>query len=854
MKIKEQQKRQQRHLVVIRISDSAAMRELEKLTKGTAAMHPDLPGAERMGELGVSPLLDPEQVGATTYTLPGLRAAVYRIPGEQTWVLLVLGSASKVTPGDDDNEFVKLLSSVLKERKFHTLWVADFARLLRAVEHLSATWVAVRAGCRFIRHGGASIDTHGPSAEIQFLFEALTAAADARSVVKRTLNGKMRRYVNGQCPLPPQGVPLGYRKNPDGYLERDERMDPSVVQTIVRVLGDPSLTDQDRVERVVAHARDVAANGGDGELADQLAASGQPNSATVQRWYRTLDVWQRGQWKVTYEIPDLLRTHDFELPVDIKERDDERSWLMTFDLDSPPDGWASKEEFAAARELGDTRQRRRASRGGNSPGTTRKPFCGLPAWESDGWQYALLSHQAGSYELRRRPADRASTTRTVDGVQRRVERGWGRRPHLEGDRLAVLSASHLHAALAEGLAGAASEGMTAQSSSYAALGADHGLDADLRDQVEAQQRVVDNSRRNANEALDELERREWLHDAQRAREELAQLEQDLLRFVGTTNAGEVAVDADSAALALASVADVNDTVPGSVADALRDIITDFELHPVDDTNLRWQASLRLPMAGGALTIGPTTGMMEIGLPRHLTTRHNRGLIHRGDEAAKLFMGQGLDLDAVAHSLGVTPQRRIEQVIRDHLKGPLGLNEQAVVWLVGLGAPTARRVVWARKAGRPYPSDLPLAYAKHIERTYLQRPVPGRSLRHTRLKNVTTVLDTVAQHGGWIAKDEISDFLTEAGIAETSLTYYLQGRLSRSAAGGRVPPILSNPDGGISFIPCPHQDCDGWANLLVIYPEVDTDLLCPTCMRMPRPDASDIRFPTDYQALADHTGA
>jgi hypothetical protein len=166
------------HLVVIRISDSTAVKELDKKTRETAAMHLTLPGAKRLAALGAAPLGDPDSVGGRLINHPGMRAVVFRLPGTDTWVLMALGSATKANFGDDGNAFVTLLSDTLNERAVESIWVADFARLLRSIDYLSDTWKAIRHRCRFVRHAAAVIDTTGPTAEIQFLFEALSAAAE----------------------------------------------------------------------------------------------------------------------------------------------------------------------------------------------------------------------------------------------------------------------------------------------------------------------------------------------------------------------------------------------------------------------------------------------------------------------------------------------------------------------------------------------------------------------------------------------------------------------------------------------------------------------------------------------------
>ena len=56
-------KKTRAHLVVIRISDSTAVKELDKKARETAAMHPTLPGAKSLAALGAAPLSDSDSVG-----------------------------------------------------------------------------------------------------------------------------------------------------------------------------------------------------------------------------------------------------------------------------------------------------------------------------------------------------------------------------------------------------------------------------------------------------------------------------------------------------------------------------------------------------------------------------------------------------------------------------------------------------------------------------------------------------------------------------------------------------------------------------------------------------------------------
>ena len=827
------------NLVVIRISDSSAMKELHKKTVETAFMYPAIPGAERLAALGASPLERPESVDGAVFARSGFRSVLFRLPGTDTQVLLALGSATKVNLGVDDNSFVSLLADTLQMTKFESLWVADFARLLRSIDYLSDTWKAVRHQCRYVRHAGSVIDTHSPTAEIQFLFEALSAAAEARSTVKRTTVGKMRAYTDGKCPIPKQSVPRGFAIGRDRKLKLASPVPREAVRTIVQVLGDPTLTNIERVRRVAetgAYSITGSRSQRRGVRVDEL----NNPSTTVARWYELLEVWRTGQWVVEYELPTLLSTTNFDLPVEITEHGGIKTWRLTFQLPVPDGGWASPDEFDAATMRRDQRAEHVTPKGGGTAGSRRKPFSGLPSWEHEGWQYALMSRRQGAYELRRRPKANARKQRYIQGEWRWVARGWGRRPNLEGEAVGCFDAALLHTAVTQGVVDAAVEGLQLRRASQAIIDAQDGLDDALAAQLRTLRRKAANARRNAIDSINESLRREYLAEHETAVAAAEQVESDLVRFAGSS--GQIAVDADSVALALAAVADVSDHVGGEVADALREILTGFRLVPASRDTCRWEASLRLPLAGGTLTIGPASGVIEMGLARQLAGKRAHSLAARAPEAAQRLVGDAEDLTVVADELGIATYRRVAQTVRDHLK-ELGLSAPAATFLVSDGTAAARAVVWERLNGRPYPRHLPQRYAAHIGEVYIGGRVRGQVSRRRRQQAARSAIAHIQGAGGWIPDKDIASFQRQLGITDHALTTYVRGRRH---PGLVLHPFLTEVDGGLGLLPCPHSGCDGWATLVSPHPETPTDLLCPTCMRMPDPASSTLVFPDDYR--------
>jgi hypothetical protein len=838
----------QAHLVVIRISDSTASKELDKKTRETAAMHPTLPGAKQLAALGATPLGDPDSVGGRLVNHPGMRAVVFRLPGTDTWVLMALGSATKANLGDDDNAFVTLLADTLNERTVESIWVADFARLLRSIDYLSDTWKAIRHRCRFVRHAAAVIDTTGPTAEIQFLFEALSAAADARSVVRRTTVGKMRNYLNGKCPMARAGLPLGYTLNKDRQVVPSRPAPEGVIRCIVQVLGDPSLTHAQRVERVAAEGAISLAGSRRQRRAVKVSELNNPRD-TVARWYALLDVWRTGLWVVDHLIPSLLKTTDFGLPVELIESETHRSWRMTYRLPRPAGGWATDDEFDAAKKLRDERAERTIQAGGNAPTVVRKPFSGLPDWTEGEWQYALHSRREGLYELRRRPLKDSTERVFVDGQWRTVARGWGRSPNKVGTVLGVIHAQTLHETVTSGLVEAAQRGLPLTAGALALVQPSMQLADDLRAEFAQAERRATNARRSGLDASTEALRREFLQEYETALVNKARLEEDILRLIGAGEEQRLSVNVDTVALALGRVAAEPDHVPAIVANDFRTVMAGFRLLPTNTTTANWQASLRLSVAGGTLTIGPANGTIELATGRTQAARRAASLGARAGTAAKLFMRDALATPAVATALGVTTQRRVEQAARDYLKSK-GLSSEAATLLIRLAPPPARKAVWEHLHKRPLPASLNQPYAAAVAQAYSTMSRDYGVNRPQRIDRLRSVLTAVEAKGGWIPANDVDGLCEELHISPTTFAYMVTGRICKRR-GMRVanPPILRAVEGGFGLIPCPRTKCGGWATTVALFPEVPTDVLCTSCLRLPDLERPAHPYPEDYRSCA-----
>jgi hypothetical protein len=828
-------------LVVIRISDSAAMSELNKKTIETADMHSGIPGAEMLRKLAGSPLRDPDSVNGRAIAAPGFKAVYFRLPGTNTHVLMALGSATMANLGEDDNAFVTLLADLLKETPVESIWVADFSRLLRSVDYFSHTWRAIRDHCRYVRHAGAVIDTSSAAAEIQFLFEALSSAAEARFVVQRTTRGKMRAYVDGRCPLSSDSVPTGWIRDEHTRLHLDQDQPMHAVRTIVQVLGDPTMNNEDRVIRASdagARSRPRSRILGRDVRLDELSNP----SETVRRWYELLDTWRTGSWVVEYELPALLNQTHFDYDLEIAEDGrGTRIWRMTFNLPMPGGGWATDDEFDAAIRLRDRRAEHATPQGGSAAGSVRKPFCGLPSWKDENYEYKLLSQGKRLYELRRRPVEDATQLETINGRERHVAKGWGRAKRKDGIVIATISAPELHRVVTEGLVEAATRGLSLRTAvDHLLMHDSEGVVDELKAKLTVARLTERNSRRSANEATSDRERQGYTLDARTAATQADHLERDLLAFVGATGSSPLPVDAEAVAVALAAIADEPDHVEGRVADAFRVVMTDFSLTDISDGTASWQASLRVPLVGGVMSIGPAVGQLAIGGAPQLAARRANTLAARACEATRLFMAHGLSIDEVSHELGIATTRRVEQTVRDHLQSK-GAPAQAATALVAWTPATGRRVVWARLNGVPYPRDVPLAYAAHVAKAYLEADVRRDNNIQYASRLPRAVVAAVLEHGGWVPNDGLKALAARAEVGLDTLRYYIGGRVRN---GGHVPNYLHRVDGGVGLVPCPH-DCEGWATRVTMLPEVTRELLCPTCRRMPDSAAVEIVFPEEY---------
>ena len=832
------------YLIVVRLSDSKANKDLRKSVLQIAAMKPGFPGAATLARLGTLPLEKPDETGAQYFAQPGFRAALLRLPGTRTRVLMALGSATQANFGDDDNAFVQLLTDTLAEEPVDELWVADFARLLRSIDYLSQTWKAVRTSCRYVHHAGSVIDVRSPTAEIQFLFEALSAAADARAVVKRTAIGKMRAYHAGKFPFGPKTVPLGYQRNGNGQLRVADDPPRKVVRTIVQVLGDETLTNQERVSRVAKVGGTSILRSGQARRqvrVDQLSNAGD----LVSRWYRLLELWQTGRWDMEYELPPLLHTTTFTVPVTIDDRPEGRVWRLSFKPGVPKGGWASEEAFRAAIARRDQRRDHQVPAGGTTAGRSRKPFCGLPPWQHQDTEYVLLSQYHSNYQLRARPTSEARVTiHTRDG-ERQVKRGWGRRPRLAGKPVGIIRADLLHTSVAEGIVDAAVKGLPLWDASQQLIESSDDLSGELVEALRQAERRAANAARNANEASTDVVRRSHLREQELAVADIDRLRQDLLRFAMPQHGKSLTIDADSIARVLASVATLQGPMPGHAADALRELIRDFRLIPIGAHTVQWEASLRIPFAGGKLTIGPASGTLELEREGdHHRARREASLAHQADRATQLFMADRLTLADVGETLGISTLDRVAQTIRDYLTTELNLRRAAAVNLVAYGTPSARASVWARLQGHHTPDGLDPDYVKHVADVYLTAPLRNdQSARRLRLDRIEATFQHLSQEGGWVADRNIPALLATANIGDRTLRAYLDG-FARN--GKHNPPILERHARGIGFRRCVRYGCRGRASIIALYPEVTAEVLCASCLRMPDLEHPGHHHPEDYR--------
>jgi hypothetical protein len=211
------------------------------------------------------------------------------------------------------------------------------------------------------------------------------------------------------------------------------------------------------------------------------------------------------------------------------------------------------------------------------------------------------------------------------------------------------------------------------------------------------------------------------------------------------------------------------------------------------------------------------------------------------------MRDGLTTPAVAATLGITTQRRVEQAARDYLKSK-GLSSVAATFLIGLAQPPARKVVWERVHGRPLPSALNQPYAAAVAQAYATMSRGYGRQRTERIDRLRGVLSAVQVKGGWVALDDVDGLCGDLGVSRNTFDYLVTGRV-RKRRGKHVvnPPILRAVDGGYGLIPCPWKGCEGWATTVALYPEVPTDLLCATCLRLPDLERPAHPYPEDYRS-------
>lgn len=464
-RIEEESTARPEWLFVVRESDTHRYSLFDGMRQQTLSPHRDKPEVAAVLAAGMTPwtaarnqttftvTMAAENVQPVTFEVPVLslqdkpRTLLFRF-GDALH-LWCMGSAALLGTDASVGKFSSRLCDVVEEYWPHNLVVANVTRLIRseALFHrfMSAIDVvegdqrgAVRVDCVWSADQKLHMTSFLDRLGLNFL--AHHAEADLRSILQRTIAGRLVSARRGEWVPGNTTVPWGYTLNQrTRTLACVDSLRPSIEQ-MLRIFGESTegfMAVRQLADLGMPMARKRLPDGTRATLGD----AGRPYGSMYRTLLRLIPVYVHGEYLMRHVNPGLSIDELAGYPVVRESESDRGEFQLLIKLPLPDGGWAPKEvlDAAAAALIRDTAEVRRRSaltfralhegiraesadarlleamlpsgslanllvtRRGAAAHTQAPPFAGR-RWTDKGREYQLFSPHPLVYELRSRPS------------------------------------------------------------------------------------------------------------------------------------------------------------------------------------------------------------------------------------------------------------------------------------------------------------------------------------------------------------------------------------------------------------------------------------------------------------------
>ena len=278
------------------------------------------------------------------------------------------------------------------------------------------------------------------------------------------------------------------------------------------------------------------------------------------------------------------------------------------------------------------------------------------------------------------------------------------------------------------------------------------------------------------------------------------------------------------------------------------------------TWVSYDVMLIVPLTAGGHVHIPISGSVSDIRKTAAGRPHSRKSPRRGD-AARLAFAEGRSVDFIASRCELDRKRLLDGSLMPWLVEHDIKSRGAKCALVDHPHGFARRILFEHLMGGTS-TDLtryPAAFRGHVIKTYTDPTLQwGDAACPDDTMPVAQIVASAAQES---ALDHGLSVAEAARLTGKSRDHVRGWCVPRTPSSGFPRPkfLAYNPGKArILAIRCPHSDCGGVADAVVLLPEVASSgfgVLCSTCRRAPNTSGEwpDIVFPLDYLRLATSTG-